>query len=461
MRKSFQGFWGKNGMKKMLYFLYAIIITVSLTACGEPEQDTFIEGMDYQYPFYDRNIWTSSVQRWNDAVFIKIGYYIYKLDEKSGILTPLCNRPNCLHNHENDPDRVSDCNAYIKGDFYETGIACMDGYLYAVADYADNGTFGQCLCRISEDGSKRENVYTWKDNVVEEWCVHRNAFYYVEHAYDENNHEQYAIKELKLAGGSKGKMRTIYEPPEGISVYSLSSLCAYGRHLYVEISGAKTKNPAEVNDDNWLDYQYEKMLHCDLQKDTLSEIRLPDQSDSESITEVAFWQDHIVFCLFDYKALYQYDAASDLYIADLDGNNAEVLLKDIPQYRWISSDGTYLYISDCPEQLTRIYHNSSNSDEDPEQKQDAPVTVEVYDRDMKLADTMQAPFHKFPHEPAYGMGDRMYLWRLNDAGDSAVLSYLDKSDIGTCHGEEYRLTEVCTQQFSELERNDLKEYSGE
>lgn len=138
-----------------------------------------------------------------------------------------------------------------------------------------------------------------------------------------------------------------------------------------------------------------------------------------------------------------YDAKTDVYIADLDGGNAKVLMKDMPQYRWYSSDGTYLYVSDCSECLDKIYHSDAykeNINDLSGVAYDFKMQVDVYDKDMNIVDSVKPPFYSFPTEPAYGTGDRMYVTVEDDAGLS--LQYWDKTKLGTYHGDEFDLVEV-------------------
>lgn len=449
-------------MKKTIrYILFLLIMVPGMTACGTVSKDSYVEETDYQYQYYNKEACTAFMAHSKDTLYYKSGHYIYKLDETSGTVTPLCNKANCLHDQETDSSRRSECNAYLSST--ETGIAYMDGYIYFITLDIKEGGWCQNLYKVAEDGSTRESVYQWEGSVIEGWCIHRNILYYVKHTYDESNNEFYSVNEMKLAGWGNLQEKTIYEPDNDITVYAFGTPQAYGNHIYFSLDGATTNNVGQLSGDNWAEYIYGKCFQYNLQEGSLSEIQIPEQSDTQSVSEVTFWQNHIVYCAFDFEKEHQYDAVVDVYMADLDGTNAAVLLEDMPIYRWYSSDGDYLYISNCPENQDKIFNAEdfdSNVDE-REKKHDFEEIVDIYDRNMELVDSVQAPFHTFPTEPVYGIGDRMYIMIDNDSGDGIKLEYWDKTKIGTYQGKEYQLTELCEQPLSKADLQEIEVQSEE
>lgn len=443
-------------MKKSIGILLLSIYAITMTACGSVSKDSYVEGMDYQYQFYSRDTFTTDMAQGEDAIYFVTEHYIYRLDEETGTLTPLCNKPNCLHAGETDDSRASECNAYISRDSDIVGIAYMDGYIYTVMWDMEDGDWYDSLYKIAEDGSTKEKIYQWEGDIVEGWCLHRNVLYYVEHIYDEGNQEHYSVKEMKLKGSGKLKPKTVYEPDEEVTVYAFDTPHAYGNHIYFSVNGAKTKDVEQAAGDNWAEYMYTKTFQYDLQKEEITEIRTPEQSDTEVVQNVTFWQDHIVYQAFDCAKDNRYDATEDVYIADLDGTNAVVLMEDMSMYRWYSSDGNYLYVSNTPECLDTIYQDYDPND-DTEKKYEFVQILDVYDKNMELVDSMQAPFHTFPTEPVYGIGDKMYILIQNDTRDGIQIECWDKTKIGTYHGKEYELTKVCDMPLSKAELQEMGE----
>lgn len=458
-------FGKETNMRRFATGIVTLLLVCMMVGCGKKEtRDSYVEGTDFQYQYQDRFFSTNMKAKGKDSTYFVIGSYIYQFDEQTEILTPLCNKSNCLHDKETDENRTANCNAYISENTDETGIAYMEGNIYSVMQEWQDNDICDVLYKVSADGATREKVYQWEGQVVDKWCVHRGAFYYVEHTFDEENQEGYKVKKMELSGMGKGKAKTIYEPDKDITVYAFDALKAYGNHLYINVDGAKKNHVETLDEENWQEYSYNKTFQYHLQDETLSEIRVPDQSDTEQISSIAFWQDKLLFGAMDTTKLHQYDVTREVYIADLDGTNAAVLLEDRPVYRWYSSDGTYLYESDCSEALDRIYHDPDyqyNINHGVEVEYDATVNIAVYDKNMKLVDRMQSPIKDFPTELPYGIGDRMYVLENNEMGDGVNIIYWDKTKLGTYQGKEYSFTKLIEQKYSFHDLQQLEEDSGE
>lgn len=434
-------------MKRTAKHIAAVLLlcTLTITGCSKSvSEDSYIAGTDFQYQYYDRSLFTTVMARGTDAMYFAADSFIYQLDEGTGTLAPLCNKPNCLHDKETDKNRKPECNAYITTDTSITGITYMNGCIYSIMrEWADDGSC-DTLYKIAGDGSAKEKAYQWEGGIVEGWCIHRDVLYYVEHTYDEDNEEHYAVKAMKLSGMGKRKAETIWKPDENVAVLSLLTPQAYGNHLYITINGLKGADLEALKlEEDFIKHSYNKTFQYNLQDKTLSEIQTPNQSDMQHVSEVTFWQDKIVYQAFDLENRHTYDTVTDVYIADLDGSNAKTLFKDMPLYRWYTSDGTYLYVSNCGECLDKIFHSDAykeNINDLSNMQYDFKMQVDVYDHNMELVDTMEPPFHTFPTEPVYGIGDRMYVQTADESGVS--LEYWDKTKIGTYHGSEYQLTKA-------------------
>ncbi len=61
-----------------------------------------------------------------------VGYYLYYVDKETMEYTPLCNKPNCLHQKETDPMKVTNCNAMVRTGklFYLCLNYCIETFVY-------------------------------------------------------------------------------------------------------------------------------------------------------------------------------------------------------------------------------------------------------------------------------------------------------------------------------------------
>ncbi len=420
--------------KKFTAILLMIIVLLSVVGCGKEDLgDSYIQGSDYQYMF--KSLFYNTKARGEDGYFFLQGHYIYYLDDKTQQLVPLCNKADCLHNAETDESRYEECNAYVNNSLLggEVGIAYCNGYLYFIEEESDAEGDFQTLYRIKEDGSQKEKVHKWDNAPVEQWCIHRDVLYFVEHTYTTEKTEtavqkaieKYAVKQLNLKGFGKKKAETIYETEAGITVYSVSNLEAYGNYVYFAVHGATTEDTSGITDDNYLDYFYFKHMVCQIQTGDVEELKVPDQEPGVMVENVTFWQNRILMSVYDTRK--ELNDTTTSYIADLDGSNVEIFKENEVQGKKYFSDGKYLYISNSPLVIRGV-----------EEKQ----TYEVYDSEGNLVDVFGMPFQT-GGDPEIGMEDGLYLFMGSDENEAgATLCYFDKSTIGSYQGEPYSCTEI-------------------
>lgn len=232
-------------MKRTIGLLLALILVLSLAACGSngleqaavievnTEQDNpgYVEGEDYQ----------TAVGMYGNSFAARFtkgeGGYYYDLfgpgsllmfyDENAGVAVPVCDRPNCPHTG-------GDCNAYL-GCF--RGIEHMqyyDGNLY-VFGYEGVDISNVDLYRISADGSTREKLGTVYhvagDSVAYDAVIHRGYAYVTlcDAGLDKRTVE---VHRLSLSGN--GETETVYTFEE--SYGASARMKAYGNYLYSRFS---------------------------------------------------------------------------------------------------------------------------------------------------------------------------------------------------------------------------------
>lgn len=120
-------------MKRFLTAALAVILTLSLAACGDDSSanlpsvstgDNSVLGTDFQ-----KDMHQSSSDWFNEVCETSAGYYfqhdlmIYYIDKETGESTALCGKPDCDHTYS-ESDRS--CNAYTNARF----LTYYDGKLY-------------------------------------------------------------------------------------------------------------------------------------------------------------------------------------------------------------------------------------------------------------------------------------------------------------------------------------------
>ena len=386
-------------MKKILAFLCASILLVSLCAACQSKElpDTYVEGSDYQYMQLESRRFFMMQSQGSKAFYLLHGNYIYFIDEGSDMILPLCNKADCLHDKETDPEKYSYCNACIlpenKLPLGDAGISYCNGFLYCL----DCGYAGQTayLYRISEDGSKKETIYQWDGCLINEWAIHRDVLYYAKEIYettDDRIKARSQLMSLSLTDPVRQE-EVVFVPDEDLTINSLARPSAYGNHVYFVIHGFVPAEE-EITDDNYLEYLYNKAFEYNIVTKEIHELVVPNMNPTQFVSSVAFWDDKLLLHAFDHAT--DETGTDDWYITELDGSNPELFMEDVPKYTRFTNDGTYLY-------MTNAYKVARGYAEEDE------LIYEVYNRQMEKVDTFK-PMTTLIFYDVFPIGnDVMYL----------------------------------------------------
>ncbi len=95
-------------MKKRTICLSVSIFLLILSGCGKDTlPDSYIEGSDFQYMRQGDTDWEPQMQRGEKGYYFRQGEFVYYLDDGTGLLLPLCNKVDCLHDREKDMERLT------------------------------------------------------------------------------------------------------------------------------------------------------------------------------------------------------------------------------------------------------------------------------------------------------------------------------------------------------------------
>ncbi len=417
--------------------LMIMTLAVSFSACGTQKElgDEYNESSDYQYMFDDHLNMGGDMTYGKNGYYFMQGHYIYFMDDETHTLVPLCNKADCMHNEETDSSRYADCNAYLEDENSEC-IAYCNGYVYVL----DGDGFDYMLYRIKADGSAREVVKSWDydDGTLSHGMIHRDVFYYVKQEYyveDGKFKETYKVMQYPLTGTNQEES-IIYEQPDGVYLFSFSSIQAYGNHVYFTVLGNTTEDSDLYLGDDWWNYCYCQMFVYNTKDQTLGEITPPEAEDAEGcvpyFSGVTFWNGKILLSPSDTGV--ELGEQQKVYIADLDGSNMEVFLEDAVRGDYYYSDGTNLYIANYAQVVREIEEEE---------------IFRVYDSEMNLVDTFTVPWSGTWND-GIGKEEGAYFWAygdddLDEDGETIIsmsLYFFDKSSIGSLNGEAFEYTEV-------------------
>ena len=348
-------------MKKRIAFIWFLISVNLLSGCSKKSMpDTYVSGMDYQFctAITSQGALSSTMQYVDGGAYFRLGDYIYYFDKDLNTIYPLCNKPDCLHDKETDPDKKDLCNAHInmpETEVYPPGLQYYNGNLYVMyaTDFVNGGyklrdyKKGTVLYRFADDGSAKEEIWRAQENwSVSSFIIHRGKAYIVTAGIFKSKDgvdQKRLLLEVNITGAKK--QHEIYKFEEDNWTSNLGFLRAYGNHLYFCASSIMSDAEGYVPEDS-----YHHLYEYNIANKKLSLINNPDGvPDRRYISNLTFYKDQIVFSLYQEKTgnddeLY---LLTNIYSSELDGSNPILIISDIPQGYYLQSDGKYLYINNA------------------------------------------------------------------------------------------------------------------
>ncbi len=434
-------------MKERATGILAFILILNIlacTGCSKTEQgqkDRFDPASDYQYQYYqpDNSLGGNLTEDEKGSIYYLAGCYVYKYAPQTKRNAPLCNKTNCLHDRETDPEKMKLCNAYypfMNDDSLGSVIAYEDGYIYIAGE---DDTLCTDLIRIKTDGSERSEIHKFSRGFIYQ-IFHRGYYYYTDQFYDEDNKATFAVKAYPLNG--RGKEKTVFTPSRKKQTYEISEYMAYGNHLYFDVS--YTNNAGTTSENRY----YSMNISTGETRD------IKTSSSNETIYQLNFFNGKMVYYTQndDDNARYNkkfYDGSGrtfdvPVYLANLDGSDPKKIPVNMQAGGRIYSDGKYLVISN--DNLMSV------ADNDVDKKKLKKAEYHVYDKDYKLVDTYTerfkgynafVPEYRLYYEPL-GIGDVSYcVLRNNDTG-TAELYGGNKSQIGKINGVQFKRIKLAT-----------------
>ncbi len=196
-------------MKKILIILCILILF--LTACVSDqttvENEEFNPETDFQSQYCDLTVEEHPIVETEDGYYMLIGYYLYYVDKETMEYTPLCNKPNCLHQKETDQTKVISCNAMVQtGNLFYLCLNYYEGHLYtaAIETVVDENGLPEkkyVMEKFPLDGGSREIIHEF-EKPVEMAIVHRGYIYYSS-AYAFLGSEAAGVYRVPVDGGEE------------------------------------------------------------------------------------------------------------------------------------------------------------------------------------------------------------------------------------------------------------------
>ena len=392
-------------MQRKICFILAFVFIISVLAgCRErreyPTDNAYHAGTDCQY-YLSAAAKSGYVAQGSDAYYMLVDNYLLAIDMDNMNAVPLCSKPNCLHNNEEDEDKKRNCDAYFMGG-PASQVFCFDENLYVCCKSIGTKDKWE-LIRIKPDGTERKTIFTFIASTFRTACIHRGVFYYSAEGLSENLENSAAIYALPLANPNHGPDVLYTCDKKEISGNAISNLAAFGKRLYFRENGSDGLAMLKIIDLN------------------TGEISCPDiPGEINLIDRPLFVNGSLVLNCFAAPEGYPYVNEDKvqvwMYQFDLDGKKRK-LLTEVPHVI-ASCDDNYLYhlrlYSDIPDDYLHICTF------DLEELDTIPLSaVEIDGRKLKLE-------HLYPL-----FGDKVILEVLLTGGWEVF--WFSKSEIGSGH----------------------------
>ncbi|MFR8034966.1 MAG: hypothetical protein ACLU6W_13275 [Lachnospiraceae bacterium] len=363
------------------------------------------EGTDWDWSYL--NIHTlSAFAKGEKGYYVRLDEFIYFCDFEKGTLTPLCSRPDCLHDKETNTAKQKECTAYLTWGGKGEGIQYYDGKLYAnlyANEFTNEGGIrfsGDRLVAISEDGSSRE-VLDYELEDCYNFMLHRGSIYYTSYMTDpETLVNTQTVYRIDMESGEKSEIVRLDGWPV-LRVYPL------GGYVYILVPNGEGPTVRKVI--------YEIQTgRAKVEEGNLQETLLPDKKGKLLLgTVVDTNQLTVEEITMDGS---QRELVGDLSITNLNdftiGQGSDPVLT-----YWFTADESYFYV------FGYIDHHSENS-----AIQDYPLEA-VFDRNTG---ELLRVFELESRPPAQNFGvDDTYLFYMCDmpySGETKVY-WMKKEDL--------------------------------
>ncbi|MFQ8599290.1 MAG: hypothetical protein ACLSAP_00930 [Oscillospiraceae bacterium] len=381
--------------------LLLLSLAVLFSSCGEKANgpDTypadFILGEDSQY-MYQVQSQNTTMAATKDGYYFLIHNYIYYADKDTMKLTVLCNKPDCLHEKETDPQKVLNCNAFVNPGLSSRGfLSLYKDRLYVLSGY-DNAQQKEQpqLVSISLDGTNRKTEFLLPPEMTF-MTLHRGYFYYVLKNF-ENPEESYSQIMQHELGKSQTQEECIFTSK--MQGGDIQDLICRGNQLYFNEHGEHG----------------EKYISHILMYDITSKVtkRILTEDDNQITNFLQFVDNRIYTSLFDLQNDTIY-TDTKFYSTDLQGNDMHEKFS-APNMFSTCLDQKYMYGG---------YPGSS-----PEDKPEI-ARMDIYDHTGTLKDSVEIPNAHWML--SFAPGDDQYIFLQYDDDTYTYVDLIDKKEIGS------------------------------
>lgn len=394
---------------KKILSIFFIVFSFSFLGCqNENLGDEYVKNQDAQYMFMKEDN-SRYVVAGDKGYYFVNGLYIYYADYNTMEAVILCNKPDCIHDKETDPNKKYECNGYVGEQaeklftIYEDNI-----YVYQSVNPLEKSDVPEVV-RISLDGTKRKTILKFNDKEnINSMALHRGKIYCsISQQILNEKQEDEGLRKYRLVSYDISKLFKKATILKENTAYdgSISNINAYGNNIYFTEYGIdKDINNFSMNS---IVYNIKEKTFTNIGKDI----------NSDSISNDSIFKDNIIYIpLFRENGELKLD--SYLYICDINGKNTKKLFEDKINSVEIYSDSKYIYIDNV--RKVREEKNNGNN---------ISRMLTVYNEDGEIVDNID--ISEIPISIEINSGDDKNIFIKYSDDEKNYIKYIDKSEIGS------------------------------
>ena len=394
-------------MKKLLSVILVLILFFCITGCeeGKYADKNFNIETDMQYYYRQSGTdlpMTESPNGYYYMYYSKTNNILFYVDKETEEATPLCSKPNCLHDNPNSCDAYFDVSESVMNNQM---IQYYNGKLYILCGEYDKDfiEYKQYLLRCDLDGSNRKRVSDDFDFCFSFWCIHRGYLYYGR----DNGIVRLSMDNLD------GESEMVFEIKNYIkdNESAFQPILAYDHYLYFNVD--------EQNEEENTVESYAVAL--DLKTLRYNKIRYKDET---FVSINSFAKGKVLGICRDKKT------GEYVYLrGNLDGTG----FRECYRRSEISTaycDGNYYYFSDA------ITHAGDEN---------YIPNITVLDLDMNEVDSFKLPEGSWWFN---AQSTDCFIMKAVDKNNRPILVYADKGQLGSCKGKTIEYKTLCNMDFN-------------
>lgn len=375
------------------------------SGCSTDQQptvnSTFNYETDMQYIYCSAG--TCAALTKTDTGYYYVGDHdiLIYIDKESKKATPLCSKPNCLHE---DPDI---CDAYLNlaGTTSGLKIQYYKGSLYFIEQEISKDLTSSkiYLTKMDKDGKNRQRLTNDLKFGICEWMIHRGYFYYA----TDSSIMRLSMDDLKAEPEVLFKLKENEYFKDDTNTFRW--LMAYGDYAYFNVS------VYDMEQEVLKGFSY---YVIDTNSKKVKEIKDNDGT----VCWDTFAGDKLIYYVCD-------ESGKNIkyYSSDLSGDSPQPLTGEMFKTYHNVFDGKYYYHSD--------------SAETP--KNGKQQVVQVYDQKGSKVDSFMFSDKTGVAKTCLPQDNEYYITVLQDENGDNALYMADKSQIGSMNGGVLKFTKLC------------------